>query len=81
MARGWESKSIESQIESAEHRHSRPAQPPMTPDQLTRLRERESLQLSRTRVLRDLQAATNPRYRETLEAALLHLDQKLAALD
>jgi len=52
----------------------------MTPEQLAKVRERESLESSRSRVLRDLQAAANPKYREILEAALLHLDQKLAAL-
>ncbi|HWE53130.1 MAG TPA: hypothetical protein VG273_25285 [Bryobacteraceae bacterium] len=38
------------------------------------------LQLSRTRVLKDLGAAMNPRYRAQLEAALKHLDAKLSAL-
>jgi hypothetical protein len=79
MARGWESKSVESQMESLERRRPRPALP--DPDQLRKSQERESLLLSRTRVLRDLEAATNPRYRMTLEAALKHLDEKLAALE
>jgi hypothetical protein len=42
--------------------------------------ERQSLELSRTRVIKDLEAATNPRRREQLEAALQHLNRKLAAL-
>jgi hypothetical protein len=42
--------------------------------------ERHSLELSRTRVLKDLDGATHPRCREQLEAALRHLDQKLAEL-
>ena len=80
MARGWESKSIESQIESAEaQRLTRGAR--LTAEQIQRARERESLQLSRTRVLHDLDRATNPRYRETLTAALRHLDGKLALLE
>lgn len=80
MARGWESKSIESQIESAEARRStRVAQ--LSIEHLQRTRERESLQLSRIRVLHDLERATNPRYRETLSAALRHLDEKLALLE
>jgi hypothetical protein len=45
------------------------------------LRERERLELSRTRVLHDLDTATNPRYRAMLEASLQFLDQKLAELD
>jgi hypothetical protein len=31
-------------------------------------------------VLHDMEQATNPRYRQTLEAALKHLDQKIAEL-
>jgi hypothetical protein len=79
MARGWESKSVESQIESLEPRKKRTPRP--SPEQLRLAQERESLQLSRTRVQRDLQAATNPKYRTILEAALQHLDEKLAALE
>lgn len=82
MARGWESKSVESQIESAEPlRRAAAASAQFSSEQIDKQRERESLQLSRTRVLHDLDAATNPRYREQLQAALKHLDGKLAALD
>jgi hypothetical protein len=80
MARGWESKSVESQIESAESRRAQAAAVRLSDEELGRRRERESLELSRTRVLHDLAAAKNPRYRESLEAALRHLDQKIAGL-
>ncbi|HUA18115.1 MAG TPA: hypothetical protein VMB25_05175 [Bryobacteraceae bacterium] len=79
MARGWESKSVESQIESAELRAAS-KMPQITPAEAERLRQRESLLLHRTRVVHDLETAQNPRYRETLAAALKHLDDKLAAL-
>lgn len=79
MARGWESKSVESQVEAAESRRAQRAAP-WDPVQLNRQRERESLELSRTRVLRDLASATNPGYRESLQAALAHLEEKLAGL-
>jgi hypothetical protein len=49
-------------------------------EELARQRERESLELSRTRVLHDLASAKNPRYRESLQAALQHLEAKLAGL-
>ena len=80
MARGWESKSVESQIESAESRRG-PRGAQLTPEEIRRVREKESLQLSRTRVLHDLESARNPRYRETLSAALKHLEEKLASLE
>lgn len=78
MARGWESKSVESQIELAESSRGRRGVQ-LTPEQIQTERERESLQLSRIRVLHDLESAKNPRYRETLSAALKHLDEKLAS--
>lgn len=79
MARGWESKSVESQIEAAESR-KKARQAAMDPAQAEKQRQRDSLLLSRTRILHDLEQAHNPRYRETLQAALKHLDQKLAEL-
>jgi hypothetical protein len=45
-----------------------------------RLKQRESLMLSRIRVVHDLETANNPRYREILLAALKHLDDKLSEL-
>jgi hypothetical protein len=48
--------------------------------QIRHERERESLELSRTRVLQDLAAAVNPKYREVLERSLGFLDEKLKAL-
>lgn len=46
-----------------------------------RTRQRESLLLSRTRILHDIERASHPRHREMLEAALKHLDAKLSELD
>ena len=46
-----------------------------------RKRERESLELSRVRVLRDLEVAQNPKYREMLQRSLDHLNGKLSLLD
>jgi hypothetical protein len=80
MARGWESKSVESQIESAEAREALAKQPKLTPEETERKQQRDSLLLTRTRVLHDLETSKNPGYRTTLEAALKHLDDKIAAL-
>ena len=79
MARGWESKSVESQIESAaELRKAAAAAAGFTAERIVQQRERESLELSKTRVLHDLERASNPRYRDQLQAALQHLESKLA---
>jgi hypothetical protein len=80
MARGWESKAVESQIEAAETRAAHSRGTPLSPEQLRVERERESLELSRTRVLQDLAAAMNPKYRELLRRSLNFLEEKLAAL-
>lgn len=78
MARGWESKAVEGQIE-ARTTEKKMYNPP-SPVQLEVLRKREDLMLSRTRVLHDIEAAQNPRYKQMLNAALAHLDHELARL-
>ncbi|HTW67686.1 MAG TPA: hypothetical protein VME17_23880 [Bryobacteraceae bacterium] len=80
MARGWESKGVESQIEAAEERAALAKAIRLTAAETERIRQRESLQLSRKRVLHDIETSKNPAYRATLEAALKHLDDKIAAL-
>lgn len=80
MARGWESKSVESQIDAAEERAALAKLPKLTPEEAERKQQRESLLLTRVRVVHDLETSKNPRYRESLEAALKHLDEKIAAL-
>lgn len=80
MSRGWESKDVESQMEEAASRRATLRQTPPTAEQIRLQSERQSLELSRTRVVKDLEGATHPRRREQLEAALQHLDRKLAEL-
>jgi hypothetical protein len=80
MARGWESKEVEMQIEAAHERLRHPHIPPPTPEQIAFQRELESIELSRCRVLEDMAAASNPRYRELLQRSLDFLDAKLARL-
>jgi hypothetical protein len=81
MARGWESKSVEAQIESAAGRETARREPELTPEQIHLLRDRENLELSRTRVTRELAASTNPRYHQILRKALADLEAKLTLLE
>lgn len=81
MARGWESKEIESQMEAAAERQITSSRQQRRPEEIARERERESLELSRTRVLQDLAKANNPKYRELLERSLSFLNAKLAELE
>ena len=80
MARGWESKSVEAQIEMAEHHSAMVRAKVLTEESLDLLRKKESLLMSRTRVVRDLQNAQNPRYRTVLSKALADLDAQLSSL-
>lgn len=80
MARGWESKSVEEQMDAAESRKAAAAQPRLSEAQLRVQRERESLELSRGRILRELEAARHPRHREQLSQALSFLDEQLSKL-
>jgi hypothetical protein len=82
MARGWESKSVESQQDSAAAaRTARYSDNSKTPEELERESKRNGLLLSRTRVLHDLQTTCNARYRQQLEQALAFLDAQIAVLD
>ena len=79
MARGWESKSVEEQIElAAEKAASLKSQTKVNEAEAAKQRELDSLQLSRTRVMQDMASASNPRYREQLQRSLDYLDEKLA---
>ena len=81
MARGWESKSVESQTEAAEAGRSVVRVRKTAPaESLELIRKRESLLLSRTRVTREMEAAQNPRYRTLLEKSLRELNAQLAAI-
>jgi hypothetical protein len=80
MARGWESKAVESQIEEAESRSSPGPKRPADPAELERRRTRESLELARKRVLHDLETSHNFRLEQMLRASLKHLDEKIAEL-
>ena len=81
MARGWESKDTETQTETNEEKRPVSRSEPKTPEQMLRDQEIKGLRLSRTRILNDLQLATNPNYRKSLEAALAYLDQKIGEIE
>jgi hypothetical protein len=81
MARGWESKSVEAQIDVAEDpQHSAVMENTLDPERLRSIRMKENILLSRTRVVRDLTNAQNPRYKALMEKALADLDAQLSTL-
>jgi hypothetical protein len=80
MARGWESKDVEAQVAAAEPRKDANDRDQRTAEQRRRELAVKDLQLSRVRIATDLANATNPNHKNSLEAALAHLDKKIADL-
>ncbi len=76
MARGWESKAVESQIEEAAQTDDRGG--PLNSEQAELRKKREGLLLTRTRLLHELNAARHPRHRMILQEALEHIERELA---
>ncbi len=79
MSKGWESKSVEEQQNEVQNA-SRSSKPRKSAEQIARELSRNSLQMSRQRVLQQLQAACNPNHRSMLERALADLDGQIAKL-
>lgn len=79
MARGWESKSVEEQVEQSQQREPhgvRNAEADAA--QADRRRQRMALELQRERILDE--RTSNPLRRQALESALADIEAKLAAL-
>jgi len=81
MAHGWESKDVENQQELREEERKQRAKGEKSAEELERERRLEDLKLNRTRVLRDLSMAANPRYRRMLEESYRFLEAEIAKLN
>lgn len=81
MAKGWESKSVEDQIQNSDEKDSRKGQTQLTPAQAEMRRRRNLLLLSRTRVETELGTATDQRYRDQLTRALTDIEAQISALE
>jgi hypothetical protein len=79
MARGWESKSIESQQEEAAR--DRTTKPALTPAQRATAERRTTLELTRARAAADLSRARAPQHRRMLEQTLAAIDHELEQLN
>lgn len=76
MARGWESKAVEAQIEEGEGKPNDPP-PRLTPQDRELHARRYSLELDRSRLQSQLEVATSSRYREILMKGLKSIEQQL----
>ena len=80
MARGWESKSVEEQMDIAKEGGRKSEKHPLTDGEKKARRERDSLKLSRAYIVHQIEASTNERYTRSLQQALSEIDEKLAKL-
>ena len=76
MARGWESKAVESQKEDAQKHVPLPRKNKDTAER-EKVKAREGMETQRRRVARELAATTSPVRRSALEKALQFLDDEL----
>jgi hypothetical protein len=78
MARGWESKAIADQQEAAEERAQRQrSREELSPEERARFERLESLSLSRSRTLNQLEHATRRAHREMLQRTLRALEAEI----
>ena len=79
MARGWESKSVVSQMEDGPRRGGNEVA--RSRDEVERSRKRDSLELSRRSVSHDLETARTETHRAALRNALSFIESELSKLD
>ena len=80
MARGWESKSVEAQMEESIAAEAPKRRPVLTAEELQKQRKKMDLELSRSRVVQQLEQNTDERYSELLRRTLAALDKEIAEL-
>jgi hypothetical protein len=80
MARGWESKSVESQMESSQARAEETAKKRLDPEVAAEQRKKDTLLLARAHLQQQMKASRHPRHRQMLENALAALEKQLAEL-
>ncbi len=80
MARGWESKSVESQQQDMTGAGGASKDAPVTPAQRAAMERRRTLELARARMLADLSASRSAAHRSMLEQALRAIDEQLRGI-
>ncbi len=80
MARGWESKSVEAQIEETNSETFRDPEQKVSPEELQTVFRKNELVLSRRHILQQLELSSNERYLELLRRTLAGLDAEIASL-
>ena len=77
MARGWESKAVADQIEDGESRQQQSSKTEITGEQRVLKERLDSLQLSRSRLLQQLEHARHPAHRNVLLNGLKAVEREI----
>lgn len=81
MARGWESKSVESQQEESFRESEQRDFQALSPEERARRERLASLELSRARTLGQLERANGAAHRAMLKRTLLALERDISELE
>ena len=81
MARGWASKSVESQIESVGSEIADNSKRSMPREVADMVRKKESLRRAKTYLQQQIHDSQHPRHRTMLESALVDLEKQITTLD
>jgi uncharacterized membrane protein YcaP (DUF421 family) len=77
MARGWESKAVADQIEEGEARQQNASKPEATPEQRMLKERLDSLKLSKSRLLQQLEHARYAAHRNVLLNGLKAVEKEI----
>lgn len=80
MARGWESKSVEDQINDRQAQAETAAKKKSRPHEIEQKSKRDGILLARAHTVSALESTRDERYRVLLKRTLDHLDAELAKL-
>jgi molecular chaperone GrpE (heat shock protein) len=80
MARGWESKSVEAQIEESDSEPSLSETRSCSAEEMQLQMKKADLELSRKLVLQQMERSDSERYSDLLRRTLASLDTQIAAL-
>jgi hypothetical protein len=81
VARGWESKSVEDQINERKAEAEASGTKKLSREEIEKRSRRDSILLARSRTLAALESTVDERYRALLQRTLEHLDSELAKLE
>ena len=80
MARGWESKAVESQMETSQSKKEETGKRRLSLEVAAATRKKETLLLARVHLQQQMQLSQHPRRQQMLQNALTDLEKQLADL-